>query len=145
MKRRDLIQTLFAFIPLTLGFLGITHMGMKFITPSRKKGLFRKVYVSNLTELPLKSTKTVKDLRGKDLLIVRTGDKEVKALSTVCTHLGCKVHWEKDNNRFFCPCHSAVFDTDGKVVSGPPPRNLDTYEVEVEGESIYLYFKETEI
>ena len=31
------------------------------------------------------------------------------ALSSICPHLGCRVHWEASNNRFFCPCHNGVF------------------------------------
>lgn len=42
------------------------------------------------------------------------------ALSSVCPHLGCRVHWEGHNNRFFCPCHNGVFDPTGKAVAGPP-------------------------
>ncbi len=42
------------------------------------------------------------------------------ALSSQCPHLGCAVHWESQNNRFFCPCHNGVFDPQGNAVSGPP-------------------------
>ena len=42
------------------------------------------------------------------------------ALSSVCPHLGCRVHWEPQNDRFFCPCHNGVFDPSGAPVSGPP-------------------------
>ena len=42
------------------------------------------------------------------------------ALSSVCPHLGCRVHWEPHNDRFFCPCHNGVFDVAGQPKSGPP-------------------------
>ena len=42
------------------------------------------------------------------------------ALSSVCPHLGCQVHWEPHRSRFFCPCHNGVFDPQGKAVEGPP-------------------------
>ena len=54
------------------------------------------------------------------------------ALSNVCTHLGCRVRWIAEENGFFCPCHNGVFDKDGKVIAGPPPRPLDRYETKVE-------------
>lgn len=60
------------------------------------------------------------------------------ALSNVCTHLGCRVRWITEQDQFFCPCHNAVFDKDGNVVSGPPPRPLDRYEVTVENDQIYI-------
>ena len=50
-----------------------------------------------------------------------------------CTHLGCPYRWSADQKRFLCPCHNAVFDVDGQVVSGPPPRPLDRYAVKVVG------------
>lgn len=42
------------------------------------------------------------------------------ALSSVCPHLGCQVHWEPHNDRFFCPCHNGVFDPQGRPLEGPP-------------------------
>ncbi len=57
------------------------------------------------------------------------------ALSSTCPHLGCQVRWEAQNNRFFCPCHSGVFDPSGKAIAGPPGeagQSLGRYELEVE-------------
>lgn len=65
---------------------------------------------------------------------------EFTALSNVCTHLGCRVRWVDAEEEFFCPCHNAVFDRNGAVVQGPPPRPLDRFEVKVEEGQIY--FKE---
>lgn len=42
------------------------------------------------------------------------------ALSSICPHLGCRVHWESHNNRFFCPCHNGKFDPQGQPTGGPP-------------------------
>ena len=55
---------------------------------------------------------------------------EVRAFSAVCTHLGCVVRWEKGMDHFFCPCHKGMFNKDGNVVGGPPPRPLKRYPVE---------------
>ena len=60
------------------------------------------------------------------------------ALSNVCTHLGCRVRWITDQSEFFCPCHNGVFDKNGNVVSGPPPRPLDRYEVSVENDQLLI-------
>lgn len=60
------------------------------------------------------------------------------ALSNVCTHLGCRVRWITDQSEFFCPCHNGVFDNNGNVVSGPPPRPLDRYEVSVENDQLLI-------
>jgi menaquinol-cytochrome c reductase iron-sulfur subunit len=70
--------------------------------------------------------------------LLTNNGRDFVAISNICTHLGCRVRWIEDQNRFFCPCHNAVFDKDGKVVSGPPPRPLDQYEVKVEDEQIFI-------
>ena len=62
------------------------------------------------------------------VFLVWDGDKSVHALSATCTHLGCQVRWDAESTKFRCPCHGGVFDTQGNVVSGPPPRALDRVE-----------------
>jgi Rieske Fe-S protein len=68
------------------------------------------------------------------VFLVRDGD-DVKALSATCTHLGCQVRWEKEKRQFLCPCHGGVYDAQGRVVEGPPPRPLDTIDVRVDAAS----------
>lgn len=60
-----------------------------------------------------------------------TDGKTFTAFDPRCTHLGCPYRWDKDTSRFVCPCHTAVFGPDGKVISGPPPRPLDQYPTKV--------------
>ena len=67
--------------------------------------------------------------------------EEFIALSSICPHLGCRVHWESHNNRFFCPCHNGVFDPQGKPVSGPPKaaeQELPQYPLKIEGGLLYI-------
>ena len=50
---------------------------------------------------------------------------EVVAFSQKCTHLGCVVYYEPDEERWHCPCHEGNFDdATGAVISGPPTRPL---------------------
>lgn len=56
------------------------------------------------------------------------------ALSSVCPHLGCRVHWEPQRGRFFCPCHNGVFEPSGRAISGPPAeagQSLLRYELRI--------------
>ena len=53
--------------------------------------------------------------------LLRKGDG-FRAMSGICTHLGCTVN--RDADGFRCPCHGSVFDEDGQVLSGPAPRPL---------------------
>jgi len=69
-------------------------------------------------------------VRGKPAAVVRTADG-FRAFSAVCTHLGCIVDWNTVSHEFHCPCHAAAFDAAGQVVSGPPPRPLMEFGVQV--------------
>ena len=60
------------------------------------------------------------------------------ALSNICTHLGCRVRWIEQQSEFFCPCHNAIFDKEGNVVAGPPPRPLDRFQVKVEDGQLFV-------
>lgn len=64
--------------------------------------------------------------------LVRTGPNDVRAHYRNCTHLGCLYKWVSQNDRFECPCHGSKFRKDGSWISGPAPRNLDYFEVEVD-------------
>ena len=50
------------------------------------------------------------------------------ALSLKCTHQGCTVKLAADGH-FHCPCHGAVYDAKGQVISGPAKRNLSSFQV----------------
>jgi Rieske Fe-S protein len=69
------------------------------------------------------------------VFLVWDGNKGVHALSATCTHLGCQVRWDESSTRFRCPCHGGVFDKDGNVVDGPPPRALNRVDVRLEESS----------
>jgi Rieske Fe-S protein len=63
------------------------------------------------------------------------------ALSSVCPHLGCRVHWEPQNDRFFCPCHNGAFDASGTATAGPPldaKQVLPRYPLRIEGGLLYI-------
>jgi Rieske Fe-S protein len=66
------------------------------------------------------------------VFLVWDGDKQVRAMSATCSHLGCQVHWDSKGKRFRCPCHGGVYDPAGKVLEGPPPRPLATLDARVD-------------
>jgi glycine/D-amino acid oxidase-like deaminating enzyme/nitrite reductase/ring-hydroxylating ferredoxin subunit len=41
------------------------------------------------------------------------------AVSPVCTHMKCKVHWNSVETSWDCPCHGSRFAPDGTVIEGP--------------------------
>ena len=62
------------------------------------------------------------------------GDSEQPyvAISTRCAHLGCPVRYIQASQKFVCPCHGGVYDSQGKVQGGPPVRPLDRFVTRVE-------------
>jgi menaquinol-cytochrome c reductase iron-sulfur subunit len=52
-------------------------------------------------------------------------------ISTRCAHLGCPVRYIQASQKFVCPCHGGVYDSQGKVEGGPPVRPLDRFETRV--------------
>lgn len=58
-------------------------------------------------------------------------DGEIVALSEVCSHLGCRVPYIAETDRFECPCHGSKFARTGAYIEGPAPRGMDEYATEV--------------
>ena len=65
--------------------------------------------------------------------VVKKPDGGLVAFGPQCTHLGCAYHWDEKQNQFVCPCHTTLFSIDGKVISGPAPRPLDRYAIQLDG------------
>lgn len=140
--RRGFLGRLAMIVGLIAGYGTGAVYALQFLIPRKQKTRYRQLLVTSLNEIPQDGAKTFKDLAGREIVLVNT-NQGLKAISTVCTHLGCKVYWEPENVRFFCPCHDGVFDVNGNVVSGPPPRPLDNYQVMVdENDNVFVMVKD---
>ena len=64
------------------------------------------------------------DAEGETFAAWRAPDGELFAVSSVCTHLGCKVHWNSVETSWDCPCHGSRFRPDGSVIEGPAIKPL---------------------
>ncbi len=67
----------------------------------------------------------------KYTVYLHRSDEGLKCFDPACTHLGCRIKFQGDQHRYFCPCHGGVFDENGKVVSGPPPKGLVEHPIRV--------------
>jgi glycine/D-amino acid oxidase-like deaminating enzyme/Rieske Fe-S protein len=61
----------------------------------------------------------VLSLAGQRMAVYRNANGQLSALSPVCTHLGCLVHWNRTEQSWDCPCHGSRFDPHGRVLNGP--------------------------
>jgi cytochrome b6-f complex iron-sulfur subunit len=48
------------------------------------------------------------------------------------------VQYRPDRHDIWCACHNGIYDLNGRVVGGPPPRPLEEYKVNVRGEDIVV-------
>jgi len=64
--------------------------------------------------------------------LVREEDGVI-ALSSRCTHFGCRVRWRGGPGAgFVCPCHDGRFTPAGAPAGGPPTEALARFDVRVE-------------
>jgi nitrite reductase/ring-hydroxylating ferredoxin subunit len=105
------------------------------------------MYVTRVADVPVGGSVEYTAPSGDRVAIARQGEGseagDFIALSSTCPHLGCSVHWEAQNNRFFCPCHNGVFDPKGLGVGGPPadvspPQSLPEFDLRVEAGLLYI-------
>ncbi len=71
-------------------------------------------------------------------LLIRTSSGEYRAMSASCTHLSCTVQYRDDLRQVWCACHNGKYDLNGRNISGPPPRPLEAFEVQVRGDEIFV-------
>ena len=72
-------------------------------------------------------------------------DNEIFALSETCSHLGCRVPYCATSGQFECPCHGSVFNRKGEFLTGPAPRGMDLYPIEIEDGLVIIDTAEAEL
>lgn len=111
----------------------------RYLVPPRASGP-----ATNSVTLPLKASEvkvnsgTIFKFGQRPGLLVRTEEGEFKAFAAICTHLDCTVQYRSDAQQIWCACHNGFYDLLGRNVSGPPPRPLEEYKVNVQGEEIVI-------
>ena len=68
------------------------------------------------------------ELNGRAAGIYRGDDGTLRAVSAVCTHMGCKVGWNPVDRTWDCACHGSRFAADGGVIHGPAVERLAPVE-----------------
>ncbi len=58
-----------------------------------------------------------------------------RAMSLVCTHLGCTVEPDTARGGYVCPCHGSRYDAAGAPWHGPAAGSLPALRVEQTGDS----------
>jgi len=119
-----------------VGFLGVVFSYIR--TARSQRGFEERVMrVGPLDEVSAGAAKFVVHER-QPFWLIRAGGDQLVALPATCTHLRCILQWDKERGRLVCPCHGGIFDLNGNVVAGPPPRPLQPLRVDVRGGIIYV-------
>ena len=95
------------------------------------------VVAGKVGELPPNSGKIFR-FGSRPGLLIRTAEGEYRAMSAVCTHLSCTVQYRPDMREVWCACHNGTYNLDGRNISGPPPRPLEAFNVQVRGDEIFV-------
>jgi menaquinol-cytochrome c reductase iron-sulfur subunit len=98
---------------------------------------FKQGETKKISARPLTGQVWPHDIPPVSLYVLNHGGGRFTLFHVHCSHVGCPVQWNSQAIRFFCPCHGGVFDLDGRVLAGPPPRPLDRYEYKVENGVLY--------
>jgi glycine/D-amino acid oxidase-like deaminating enzyme/nitrite reductase/ring-hydroxylating ferredoxin subunit len=72
---------------------------------------------------------TVVKYEDRKVAVYKDGKGMIHALDPVCTHAGCIVKWNGPEKSWDCPCHGGRFDIDGKVLTGPPRKDLQKLDI----------------
>ncbi len=74
----------------------------------------------------------------KPVIVVKMETGEFRAFGATCTHLGCIVQYRGDLKEIWCACHNGLYDLHGRNISGPPPKPLEEYAVNVVNDDIVV-------
>ena len=74
----------------------------------------------------------------KPVILIKTEEGSFLAFSATCTHLDCIVQYRTDSKEIWCACHNGFYDLSGRNISGPPPRPLEEFTVNIVDDEIII-------
>lgn len=143
MDRRDflkrIIKSFFAILGLS------TLISIFYIHPPKiKKKQIEFLYVLDEEDVPKKGVRRVdfsyesgnRKINTRAFIVM--GKEGLIALSSICSHLGCLVNWDKNKDEFLCPCHGGKYDMEGMVKEGPPPAPLTRLPLKIKDGKVFV-------
>ena len=139
-RKKGISRREFLFVAWAVSLVGLFGQAggalLNFFRPRIEAGSFGgKVIAGEVNEF---EPGTVSHVSKGHFYISRLDDGGMLALWQRCTHLGCTVPWREDEGHFHCPCHSSIYTPAGEVISGPAPRPLDMFPIEIVGEKVIV-------
>jgi cytochrome b6-f complex iron-sulfur subunit len=132
MNRRQLLNW---FLGTSFGALiaSVIYPVLRYMTPPKISEATTNQIEAGLVNDPQLLERGYKIVRfgAEPVILVKAADNDFRAFSATCTHLDCIVGFQKEQTRIYCNCHGGCYDLQGRNVSGPPPRPLTPYKVNV--------------
>ncbi|MDO8672357.1 MAG: ubiquinol-cytochrome c reductase iron-sulfur subunit [Dehalococcoidia bacterium] len=147
-RRRFLSRSIFAIGGFIGGVISLPAIG-HFISPALKSAEVSWIEVGSTAGFTSSQPKKVdymvykadgwiEEPSSKSCWVIKKSDSTFIVYDPRCTHLGCPYAWHPESNQFICPCHTGIFDLEGNVVSGPPPRSLRRFANKIEGGKLFV-------
>jgi cytochrome b6-f complex iron-sulfur subunit len=137
MKRRTFLDVFLAASGAALTAFVAYPIARYLVPPKAPEAATRRVVAAKQDEVPPGGFK-IFPFGGEPGILIRDRNGGYRALSAVCTHLGCTVQLRPDGQSIWCACHNGLYDLEGRNVSGPPPRPLESYVVHVIGGDVVV-------
>jgi cytochrome b6-f complex iron-sulfur subunit len=136
--RRELLDLALASTGILAAATALAPIGLFLATPAKERTARGELLAGRVDSFKVNTAQT-KVIEGEEFIIIRPDESEFRALSATCTHSEtCLVQWDPKRRQLECPCHRGLFDLEGNVLSGPPPRPLARREVVIRHGEIYL-------
>ncbi len=135
--RRLLMRTLLG-TGFTSSILSFLYRAIRFMwPPAVSESAVNEAPAGKATDLRPNSGRIFK-FGARPGILVRTESGEFRAFSAICTHLNCTVQYRPERHDIWCACHNGIYDLNGRVIGGPPPRPLEEFKVNIRGEDIVV-------
>lgn len=122
MRRRGFLKKFAIYLASAAGIIAAISF-LRQLSP-KSIGRLRRFKVGKVSDFPVDTYTFIEEQK----LFVYRDHESMKAVSAVCTHLGCII--QRTTEGFECPCHGSCYSDDGTVLSGPAPRALSWYAME---------------
>jgi Rieske Fe-S protein len=123
LKRRDFLKLGTQGLLALSGMLGLGGL-LRYLSFQTEPEPPRQISLGAAADYPAGTRRMVAG--GQALLI--HDEAGLRAISLVCTHLGCLVQAQGDG--FACPCHGSLYAADGALVRGPATQALHALRLE---------------
>ncbi len=136
-ERRKFLNIVFNFSLFTW-LAAVLYPVVKYLIPPEVQELsVNSITVGVIQDFPINSSKITRFGR-KPIIVIRKKNGEFRALSATCTHLDCNVQYKSDTEQIWCACHNGFYNIEGKNISGPPPKPLTQYTVNISEDKVIV-------